>query len=64
MALLCEVTVGPKGVRDVMLRNLKLAERAVKNMPSSVDAATAVAAITELVQANFDVPKKKSKKAE
>lgn len=64
MALLCEVTVGPKGVRDTMLRNLKLAEKAVKRMPSSVDAATAVAAITELVQANFDVPKKKSKKAE
>lgn len=64
MAVLSTVVSGPKGVRDTMMRNLKLAEKAVKRMPSSVDAATAVAAITELVQANFEVPKKKSKKAE
>lgn len=64
MAVIASVTAGPKGPRDIMLRNLKQVERVMRDFDKDITGSDLLAAVTELLSKDLDLGKKKSKKAE
>lgn len=64
MAIIAKVTAGPEGPRDIVLRNLKEVARRIHDFDDKITAAELLPAVIEIISADLEVKKTKSKKAE